>query len=255
MNLKQLRGWVFDLDGVIWCGPDAMPGAAALVAYLRETGRRVAFLTNNAMADANALSQRLMGHGISAEPRDVISPVAVAGEYLRQRYGQVRVLVTGTPPVVERLLAAGHTIVTDPREAEAVVFSRGPAFGYQQLADVCQAVDRGIPFLTLNNDVRYPVEGGVMRPGLGALVAAVTAATGRQPEVVGKPSAPLFQAALTALGTAPGESVMVGDTPAADTAGALGVGMWSIQVGDVRGEPEAHLRVVDPRELHQLLQR
>ena len=176
----------------------------------------------------------------------MVSAVSAAGEYLRNQYGPVRVLVMGTHAVTETMMAAGHTPVTEPATAEAVVMGRDPNFNYERLAILCRAVDRRIPFLALNADKRFPVEDGSL-PGLGALVAAVTAATGRQPEVVGKPSPLLFQTALAHLGTDCVRSVMLGDTPEADVAGALAAGMWTVLIGGAEGAPRAHLRAATPR--------
>ncbi|MGE5675784.1 MAG: HAD-IIA family hydrolase [Mycobacterium leprae] len=254
MQLQEIKGWLFDLDGVIWAGEDPMPGAADLVAALRKAGRQVAFLSNNSGATAESLAQRIGQFGIMAETKDVISPIAAAGRYLAERYGKVKVLASGLPALAAVLAESGHTPVTDPYAAEAVVMGRNYEFTYDSLTTICRAVDRGIPFLALNKDARLPVEGGAWVPGLGAMVAAVVAATGREPLVVGKPSRLLFDTALAYLGTAPGETVMVGDTPAADIAGGRNAGMWTIKVGNAAGEPEAHWQVSDPAELLRLWQ-
>jgi HAD superfamily hydrolase (TIGR01450 family) len=239
VDLDLFKGWVFDLDGVIWAGREPMPGAVALVKALRQAGRRVVFLTNNSGATAEGLAERLTAMGIEATGADVVTPMAAAGDFLRDQAGPVKVLVSGLPELVEALQAKGHTPVTDPEEAEAVVMGRDPDFTYKRLVQVCRAVDRGVPFLVLNRDVRYPVEGGGWLPGLGAWVVAVEAATGRESTVVGKPSPLLFTTALERIGTTPAESVMVGDTPAADIAGGRGAGLFTILVGGSKAPPAA----------------
>jgi 4-nitrophenyl phosphatase len=244
-----LRGWAFDLDGVIWAGEEPMPGALELIAALREAGRQVVFLSNNSGWTAAGLAEKLTQMGIAATAENVVSPVGAAGDFLLQQYGRVRVLVSGLPALADSLQAVGHTPVSDPNLAEAVVMGRDFDFNYERLALVCRAVDRGIPFIALNKDVRLPIEGGGWAPGLGAMVAAVVAATGREPQLVGKPSPLLFEAAMARMGTRPSESVMVGDTPAADIAGGLRAGMWTVLVGNSQAEPAAHMRVADPADL------
>lgn len=254
MNLWDIRGWAFDLDGVIWAGNQPMPGAADLVAALRQEGRRVVFLTNNSTLLRSMVMEKLAAHGIPASPQEVVSTVETAAEQLLERYGRIRVLTMGIDVLNKAMEAAGHTVVADPNEAEAVVIGRDPGLTYERLTTTCHAVDRGIPFLALNVDARLPVEGGSWLPGVGPLVAAVQAATGRYPEVVGKPSPMLFHTALHHLGTTPEESVMVGDNPDTDIMGGLAVGMWTVQVGDTNGNPEPHLRVATPAELLSLWQ-
>lgn len=249
MQWNKLDGWVFDLDGCIWGGDVLLPGAAELVAALRGAGRRVAFLTNNSAHPGSYIAAKLNRLGIPAAPADVITPVDTAGGYLKDRHGSVRVLYGGVPSLGESLAAAGHTVVSDPEAAEAVVMGRDPEWTYAKLAAICRAVERGVPFLALNLDVRLPLENGTWLPGLGTLVASVVTATGRQPEVIGKPSLRLFAAALARTGTTPARSVMIGDTPEADSAGGQAAGMWTVQIGDRAGTPAAHVRVQDPAEL------
>lgn len=247
---QQAEGWIFDLDGVVWAGAVALPGAPELVAALRAAGRRVVFLTNNSGETAAALAQKLTGLGIPAAAADVVSPVETAGSFLRERLGgPAPVLVSGVPALAAALARAGHRPVDDPDAAGAVVMGRDPLWSYARLAAVCRAVDRGVPWVALNLDRRLPLENGTWLPGLGALVASVVAATGREPEVVGKPSPLLFRAALARLGTAPDRTVMVGDTPEADVAGGRAAGLWTVLVGAAAGAPAPHGQVADPADL------
>ncbi len=252
MRLSDLQGWVFDLDGVIWSGRQVLPGAVDLVESLRRSGRAVVFLSNNSTASRSALAERLCQCGIPAGPKQVITPMETAAQQLRERFGRLRVLVVGGPALRAALEAEGHTCVEDPAAAEAVVMGRDEQFDYERLTRTCRAVERGIPYVALNVDARLPIEDGQWLPGVGVLAAAVQAATGRYPEVVGKPSPLLFEAALAALGTAPAESVIVGDTRETDIAGGRRADMWTIQVGHRKGEPEPHLQVATPAHLLQL---
>ena len=249
LEWNGLKGWAFDLDGVIWAGEDPMPGALELIAALRQAGRQVVFLSNNSGWTAAGLAEKLTAMGIPASEENVVSPLGAAGDFLQKQYGPLRVLVSGLPALADALRAVGHTPVTDPDLAEAVVMGRDFDFNYERLAVVCRAVDRGIPFIALNKDVRLPIEGGGWAPGLGAMVAAVIAATGREPQLLGKPSPLLFEAAMARMGTRPSESVMVGDTPSADIAGGKRAGMWTVLVGNSQAEPAADLRVADPADL------
>jgi len=254
MNLADLTGWAFDLDGVIWAGRELLPGAAELVAALRRANRRVVFLTNNSTSTRAMLIERLTSHGIPAEPREIVCTVDAAAEILLERFGPVRVIAMGIDALGQSMEAAGHTVVTEADEAEAVVLGLDPALNFDRLTTVCRAVARGVPYFTLNVDARRPTEGGTWIPGLGAVVAAVEYVTGRYPEVIGKPSPLLFEAALRHLETDPAESVMVGDNPHTDITGALSMGMWTVLVGGAEGGPEPHLRVANLAELLALWQ-
>jgi ribonucleotide monophosphatase NagD (HAD superfamily) len=82
--------------------------------------------------------------------------------------------------------------------------------------------------VTPNVDPRLPIENGDFLPGCGAIVAAVSAAAGVRPVVVGKPEPPLFRIALRRLGVAPGEAAMVGDSVESDVVGGRGAGMRTV---------------------------
>jgi 4-nitrophenyl phosphatase len=99
---------------------------------------------------------------------------------------------------------------------------------YERLTAASRAAAAGAPLVTPNVDPRLPLEDGDFLPGCGAIVAAVAAAAGVVPHVVGKPQPPLFRMALRRLGVAPHAAAMVGDSVVSDVAGARAVGMRTV---------------------------
>ena len=71
-------GWVLDLDGVVWLGDEAIPGAADAIARIRATGDRVVFVTNNSFSPVAAIEAKLASMGIPAEGDVVNSALAGA---------------------------------------------------------------------------------------------------------------------------------------------------------------------------------
>jgi 4-nitrophenyl phosphatase len=167
-------------------------------------------------------------------------------------------LVIGTDTVRNVLANAGIPVVTDPVGARAVVLGADPMMTYTDLAEAMKALDRGATFLALNLDLRLPVEHGVAVPGTGAIAAALTAATGVQPVVVGKPSVFFFREALRRYGISAEDTAMVGDSLVTDIAGGAGVGLLTVLVGDQTFERESihpDIAVADMAELQRLLER
>src|SRR5204863_3448783 len=113
-----------------------------------------------------------------------------------------RVLVMGAPELVAVVREAGHALVDVKAWREATVVAVGNDFDltYERLTAASRAAAAGAPLVTPNVDPRLPLEDGDFLPGCGALVAAVTAAAGVAPVVVGKPQPPLFRIALRRLG-------------------------------------------------------
>jgi len=213
---------VLDLDGVLWLGDQPLPGAADAVARLRAAGRRVLFATNNSSARVAEQEAKLAGHGIPAEGDVVTSALAVAhliepGE---------RVLVCGGPGVVEAL-EAREAVVVDDAEAErgkpvdVVVVGFTRDFDYDRMRVASVAIRKGARFLATNSDVTYPTPEGLI-PGGGAIAAAIAAAAEVEPEVAGKPHAPMARFIHDLVGDTDG--IMIGDRPETDGEFAVTLG-------------------------------
>src|SRR4051794_32019140 len=178
--------WVLDLDGVVWLAGRAIPGAADALAKLRAAGEQVVFLTNNSGPTLAEQAAKLTAAGVQAAPDEVVSSATAAAGLLDP--GQ-RVLVVGGDGVREALAGAGAKLVDDWRQADAVVVGRTLEFDFAMLDCAARAVRGGARYIGTNGDPTFPTPDG-LEPGAGALLAAVTAASGRQPEVAGKPHQP-----------------------------------------------------------------
>ena len=255
-GIRTLRGFVFDLDGCVWTGEVLVPGAADVLALLREQGRGVTFLTNNSRARAATLHAKLTRLGIEARPVEVLTPLEILGEVIATRWGPSRVLAIGGEELEAALTDGGHTLVPVERAGDATVVVVGNdfAFSYERLTAAARAVAGGAHFLTPNLDPRLPVEGDGFLPGCGAVVEAVATAAGVRPIVVGKPEPHLFELALGRMGLTAEEAAMVGDSVDSDVRGARRAGMTAILFAP-NGGPDgvAHYMVKSMAQLRRLL--
>jgi glycerol-1-phosphatase len=209
-----------DLDGVIWRGETAIDGAAAGVAAVRAAGIRVAFLTNNSSGRVADVVERLAAVGVTADAADVATSAQAAAALLaRDTRDGARVLACAGPGVVESLTAFGFTVV-DEGPADAVVVGWHRTFDFDRLRRAADAVRAGARYIATNLDPTYPSANGLL-PGAGSIAAAVTTASRRQPEVAGKPAAPMVALVRERFGDA---GVMVGDRPSTDGALAAALG-------------------------------
>ncbi len=211
---------VCDLDGVLWRGPEPIPGSAEAVEKLRAAGIRVAFLTNNSGPTNDDLVGKLAAMGVPAEPDSVLSSAEVAVAAL------VPVLEPGAhvfacsgPGVVAALEAAGFEVV-DRAPAAAVVVGYHRTFDYDELARASAAVRAGARLLATNSDATFPGADGLM-PGNGSIVAAIEIASGVKAEVTGKPHPATVEFVRARLGPT---GVMVGDRVSTDGALADALG-------------------------------
>jgi HAD superfamily hydrolase (TIGR01457 family) len=219
---------LFDLDGVLYRGDEPVPGAPETIGALRVTGARIVFLTNNSSRTPEQVSTKLGAMGMPSAPAEVVTSATATADLLASRGGGTA-FVMGGDGVVGALTDAGlHVLDGEPDAADLVVVGIDDDLTYASLRTACVLVRRGARLVATNADPTFPASGGELWPGAGALVAAITTATGVEAEVVGKPHAPLFHAALRrAGGTTP---LVIGDRLDTDIAGASALGWDSLLV-------------------------
>jgi glycerol-1-phosphatase len=255
-SVRELKGFVFDLDGCVWTGDVLMPGVGDVLALLREQGRGVAFLTNNSRARAATLQAKLERLGVAARAAEVLTPLEILGEVIATRWGPSPVLAIGGEELEAALVDGGHSLVPVDRyrDARVVVVGNDFALSYERVTAAARAVAAGAHFLTPNLDPRLPLEDGDFLPGCGAIVESVATAAGVRPIVVGKPEPPLFELALGRMGVSAEDAAMVGDSVDSDIRGARRVGMTAILFAP-KGGPDgvAHYMVKSMAQLRRLL--
>jgi HAD superfamily hydrolase (TIGR01450 family) len=243
--VRDLRGFVFDLDGCVWTWPVLSPGAGEALAALRRAGRRLGFITNNSRLTGEEIRERLARLGVT-DADAYLTPLEIIGDTIRERYGVSRVLVIGAAELAAMIRRAGHEVL-DPKEyRRASVVAVGNVFdlSYERLTAAARAAAAGAALVTPNVDTRMPIEGGDFLPGCGALVAAVCAAAGVAPVVVGKPESPLFEIALRRMRLAPPEAAMVGDSIPSDIVGGRRAGLRTVLYAPNGAPPDAPADVV-----------
>lgn len=216
--LAGVRDYMFDLDGCLWFGEVLAPDAAELIRDLRSGGARVGFLTNASVGSAAGLAGKLRRLGIPATAEDVVAPLDLAAAHEAVR-PPARALVLGSAAVRDHLVERGVAVAEVAEETDVVVLAKDPDLTYARLAEATEALCRGAHLLALNLDARVPSSGGRTLPGVGAIAAALTTASGARPELVGKPSGAYFAHALAAFGMEAERTAMVGDTPETDVLG------------------------------------
>ncbi|HKV58919.1 MAG TPA: HAD-IIA family hydrolase [Ktedonobacteraceae bacterium] len=203
--------YLIDLDGVIYRGNALLPGAQEFVAWLDTNHMKYLYLTNNSFASGDQVLAKLTRLGISANAAHLLTAGQAAVQNIARRFPKGSVYVVGEEPLMELVKAQGLSVAPiDSEEADAVLVGLDRDFDYTKLTCAMNAVRAGAAFVTINRDPLLPVQGGFI-PGTGSLAAAVEAASGISPEVVGKPEPTLLYEAMHLLDSQPGETVMVGD--------------------------------------------
>ncbi len=220
---------LLDLDGVVYIGPAAVPGAAEALDRVRAAGGRTAFVTNNASRPPATVAAHLRELGVQAEDDDVVNSAQAAAALLSRRLpAGAAVLVVGGEGLCRALEAVGLKPVASMQdEPSAVVQGFSPDITWKLLAEGTRAVRSGLPWIATNTDLTVPTPFGPA-PGNGTLVAAVAAAGEVEPEVAGKPQPTLFLEAVERYdGKRP---LVVGDRLDTDLEGARAAGLDGLLV-------------------------
>jgi 4-nitrophenyl phosphatase len=226
--MKSYKGYLLDLDGTIYRGNEVIPEAVHFIRELREREIPFLYVTNNSSATPQRVAEKLRAMGIPAIPEEVFTSSMATAAYLKEREPQgAHVYVIGEQGLHAALTEAG-CIVTEKRAAYVVV-GIDRSFTYEKLASATRAIREGAVFLATNRDPALPTEHGLM-PGNGSLVAAVAAAAGVEPIVIGKPETMMIRYACKQLGISAEETLIVGDNLLTDIAAGVNSGMDSLLV-------------------------
>jgi NagD protein len=227
------RGYLIDMDGVIYRENHLIPGASEFVGALLASGVPFMFLTNNSAPTPEDLAVRLRHLGIEGiSARHFYTSALNTVDFLSETHPNCTAFVLGEGG----LLAALHEkkIANDAINPSYVVVGEGTV-STEKLTKAHECVERGARLLATNPDNWCPVGPDRTRPGAGAAAAFLEASTGRPAYYLGKPNGYMFHRARRKLAentlNAPAEEVvMIGDTMETDIRGAVEAGLCSFLV-------------------------
>jgi glycerol 3-phosphatase-2 len=232
---------LLDLDGVVYLGGTAIPGAAEALRKADAAGMRLAYVTNNAFRTPAAIAALLTSFGAPATPQDVVTSAQAAARLLAERLpAGAPVLVIGGSGLRMALRERGlRPVSTAADRPQAVVQGYSPDISYSMLAEGGLAVAAGATFVGSNGDITLPTRRG-RQPGNGSLLQVIATATGVEPVVAGKPEPPLHRESV--LRTGAKNPLVVGDRLDTDIEAAHRVAVDSLLVlTGVTGPAEAVL--------------
>jgi 4-nitrophenyl phosphatase len=228
-QLASIRAVLFDMDGVLYRGQQALAGVTELLSFLNERGLGYACITNNASMAPQQYEEKLAAMGIAMPASRVITSAIATGHALRTEYPRgTRVFIVGMRGLREALLHDGHFVEDDARP-ELVVQGADFTLTYDTLRRAALHIRAGARYIATNPDRTCPSEEGLI-PGAGAVMAAIVAATDAVPTVIGKPAPAMFRVAADILGALPAATLVIGDRLDTDIEGARAASMPSALV-------------------------
>ncbi len=233
------RGFLIDMDGVIYRGGQLIEGAGEFIRQLQSLDVPFTFLTNNSQRTRRDVATRLARMGVEVEERHVFTCAIATARFLAQQLPHGTAYVIGEGGLLQALHANGYSIVD--HDPDYVVVGEGRAFSFEMLEAATRMILGGAKLIATNLDPNCPTQHGT-RPGCGAIVAMLETATGLKAFSVGKPSPVMMRMARKELALATAETTIIGDTMETDILGGVQMGYRTVLVltGTTRREDLAH---------------
>lgn len=206
-KLKNTELFVLDMDGTIYLGNKVFPEAIEFVSYVKNSGRKVIFFTNNASKNPIVYYEKLKNMGFEVSKEDILTSGDVTAGYLNKYHKGEPIYLVGTPELEQSFLNCG-IMLTD--KANIVVTSFDITLTYKKLETACHLIRNGALFLSTHPDFNCPTEDGFI-PDCGSINALITASTGKKPRYFGKPYKETAEMIFHFSGIPPEKTAIVGD--------------------------------------------
>ena len=230
-SLGDVHALVVDIDGTLLRGAQPLPGVSRFFAFL--AARRIPFVvaSNNSTKSAAAYQQKLASLGVPIATEQILTAGAATARFLASELRQgTSLYVIGEPALETVLHQAGFTLLDDANQpAEAVVVGGDSNLTYEKLKHATLLLQRGARFVGTNPDLLCPTEEGLV-PEAGTTLAALEAATGVAPTVIGKPARHLFEMAVAAIDSRRATTAVLGDRLETDILGGQRAGLRTVLV-------------------------
>ncbi|CAN5572056.1 HAD-IIA family hydrolase [soil metagenome] len=204
---RRIDAFAFDLDGTIYLGPSLLPGALALLSFLKDSGCPFVFVTNNSSVSGERYVRKLADLGIVVDRQSVLTSNDVAAEHVRSLGLKAPVLVA-VPEVEEEYRQRGF--MPGAVSPDCVILTFDTTLTYEKLCQAARFIRRGLPYFATHPDLVCPTLDGPV-PDCGSFIALLKAATGVSPVLLGKPKKPMAEAVVQRCGAAPEAIAFVGD--------------------------------------------
>ncbi len=221
------RGFLLDMDGVIYRSSELIPGAREFIETLRHCDIPFMFLTNNSQRTRRDVATKLERMGIPVTEKHIFTCAMATARFLARQQPGGTAYVIGEGGLQTALHKNGYAVVD--KEPDYVVVGEGRTLSFEMLETAVKMVLDGAKLIATNLDPNCPTKDGT-RPGCGAIVRLIEEATGIKAFSVGKPSTVMMRQARKELGMATSETIMVGDTMETDILGGVQMGYRTVLV-------------------------
>lgn len=221
-QLRAKKGFICDMDGVIYHGDRILPGVAEFVRWLQEEGKAFLFLTNSSRYTPRELHQKLQRMGLEVDESHFYTSALATAHFLGSQCPGCSAYVVGEHGLFNALYDQGITY--NDVNPDYVIVGESLTYNVDQMTRAIRLVNAGAKLIGTNYDLTGPTESGIA-PACRALIAPIELATGRQAYFVGKPNPLMMRTGLRLLGVHSDDAVMIGDRMDTDMIAGIETGL------------------------------
>ena len=226
-QLRNAKGFICDMDGVIYHGNKILPGVKEFVEWLYRENKQFLFLTNNSGKTPKELQEKLARMGLDVDEHHFYTSALATAEFISRQSPGAHAFVIGEPGLYNALYEKGITL--DDTNPDYVVIGESPNYNYDNICKAVQLVQKGARLIGTNYDLTGPTEQGIM-PACRAFVKPIELVTGKEAYYIGKPNPLMMRTGLNMLGVHSSEAVMIGDRMDTDIVTGIESGLDTVLV-------------------------
>ena len=227
INFNEKKGFICDMDGVIYHGNRILPGVAEFVQWLHDEDKEYLFLTNNSGYTPRELNQKLARMGLDVPEEHFYTSALATAAFLREQAPGCSVFAIGEAGLLNALYDAGITM--NDVNPDYVVVGEASGYNLEMITKAIRLVNAGAKLIGTNSDLTGPAEDGII-PACRAMIAPIEMATGQNAYFVGKPNPLMMRTGLRILGVHSEEAAMIGDRMDTDMVAGIESGLDTVLV-------------------------
>ena len=226
-KLRAKKGFICDMDGVIYHGNRLIPGVKKFVSWLQREDKHFLFLTNNSGKSPKELRQKLLRMGLDVDESHFYTSALATARFLSLQAPRCSAYVIGEPGLMNALYEVGITF--NDVDPDYVVIGETNNYNFDAMCKATKLVNNGARLIATHSDLTTPTEDGAI-PACRALVSPITVTTGKNAYYIGKPNPLMMRTALHILDLHSHETAMIGDRMDTDIIAGIESGMDPILV-------------------------
>ncbi len=226
-DLLKKKGFICDMDGVIYHGNRLLPGVMEFLEWLKENHKEYLFLTNSGQYTPRELQQKLGRMGLDVDESHFYTSALATAHFLNSQAPGCSAYVMGEHGILNALYDAGITY--NDVNPDYVVVGEPSGYSLEMITRAIRLVQNGAKLIGTNYDLTGPTETGIA-PACRALLAPIELATGKQAYYMGKPNPLMMRSALKMLGVHSEEAAIIGDRMDTDIVAGIESGLDTVLV-------------------------